>query len=156
MIKDGHQIGNHSWSHPNLAKLKAKKINEELDSTQKLIRKLGYKGTCVVRPPYGSYNNVVKKEADAPIILWNVDTEDWRHKGDVKTIYKNIMRDAHDGAIILLHDIYGSSVDAALKAMDKLEKEGYQFVTVEELFAIRGVKMKNGKIYYNAPAGDKE
>ena len=156
MIKEGHQVGNHTWSHPNLAKLSSKGIRAELQPTLELIRSMGYERICVVRPPYGAYDEEVKKTAKAPIILWSVDTEDWRHKGDVKTIYNNIMRDAKDGSIILLHDIYGSSVDAALKAMDTLKKEGYQFVTVEELFAIRNVKMKNGTIYYSAPPKDAE
>lgn len=153
MTQEGHQIGCHSWSHTDFTKLKPDEIEKEIKDTISVIQDAGYKERCVVRPPYGAYNDEVKKEASAPLILWNVDTEDWRHKGDVKTVYNNILRDAHDGAVILLHDIYESSVDAALKAMDTLKKEGYQFVTVDELFLIRDIPLEDGTIYYSAKAG---
>ena len=153
MIQEGHQIGNHSWSHPVLSGLSQEEIHSELSSTRELIESLGYTGTCVVRPPYGDYNDTVLQEADAPIVLWNVDTEDWKHKGDADTVYNNIMRDAQDGAVILMHDIYESSVDAALRAMDTLKEQGYQFVTVEEMLSIRDIPMEKGKRYYSASEG---
>ena len=82
------------------------------------------------------------------IINWNVDTEDWKLK-DRNLIKDKILEDAHDGAIVLLHDIYTESVEGALMAMEELEKENYAFVTIEEMVQLRGVKLDYDTTYYS-------
>ena len=82
------------------------------------------------------------------MILWSVDTEDWRSK-NVDSIVSVAMSELHDGAIILMHDIYPTSVDAVSKLIDTIRKEGYEFASISELTKIRGVKLKNGVAYYN-------
>lgn len=81
-----------------------------------------------------------------PIINWSVDTEDWKSK-DAEKILDIIYRDAGDGDIILLHDRYLNSVDAALRAVDHLQQQGYRFVTVAELLALKGVEPEGGEVY---------
>lgn len=80
-------------------------------------------------------------------ILWDLDTEDWKYK-DKDRIANYIVDNAHDGAIVLLHDLYETSVDGALLAMERLEKEGYAFVTIEELALLKNIKLDKTKSYY--------
>ncbi len=144
----GNQICSHSYTHANLAKLSEAKIKEELNKTDDAIEKvIGIKPDCL-RPPYGSLNDTVKKVAGKHIITWSVDTLDWKHK-NADTVRNHIISHAFDGAIVLLHDLYPTSVQGALGAMKDLQEKGYAFVTVDEMAAIRGVKMTNSKVYNN-------
>ena len=81
-------------------------------------------------------------------ILWDLDTEDWKYK-DKNKIAKYIIDNAHDGGIILLHDLYETSVDGALLAMEKLQKEGYAFVTIEEMATLKNVHLDKSKSYFS-------
>ena len=144
----GNQVASHSYTHANLAKLSASGIKDELDKTNAAIKKIiGVEPTCV-RPPYGSINDTVKKTANMHIITWSIDTLDWKNK-NADTVCNNIVSKAFDGAIVLLHDLYPTSVDGALKAMNILKDQGYAFVTVEEMAKLRGVEMNNTKVYNN-------
>ncbi len=149
-VAEGHQIGCHSWGHPQFAGMSEQEIRREIEDTNALIREAGYDRRIVVRPPYGQLSETIKKSAGGPIILWDVDTEDWRLKGKPNRVRDNILRDAHDGAVVLLHDIYESSVEGAIMAIDRLKEEGYRFVTVDELFEARGIPLKNGVKYREA------
>ena len=80
-------------------------------------------------------------------ILWDLDTEDWKYK-DKNKISQYIIDNAHDGAIVLLHDLYETSVDGALLAMEELEKEGYAFVTIEEMVTLKGINLDKTKNYF--------
>ena len=91
-------------------------------------------------------SDTVKQSIDTPLIYWSIDTEDWRsHNADL--IAHAIVENAQNGDIVLLHDIYSESVDAALHAIDTLSAQGYQFVTVEELFSCCGVTPLSGHFY---------
>ena len=150
MAEEGHQLGNHTWDHSDLSKLSAAKIQDKLDSTQSLLEELGgAETTCYIRPPYGALNSTVKKTAQAPLILWSVDPLDWKYR-NADTVYNNIMGAVKDGDIILLHDIHETSVKAAVRVIDKLLGQGYEFVTVSELFRRRGVEPENGVSYFSA------
>ena len=102
-----------------------------------------------LRPPYGSgiRDAKVQKAAKMPIVCWSVDTLDWKTKSKKKTV-KSIMDSAKDGQIILMHDIHSWSVDAAIEAIPKLQKKGYQIVSVSEMAEAKGVKLKKGQPYY--------
>ena len=144
----GNQVASHSFTHANLAKLSESGIKDELDKTNEAIKKvIGVEPTCI-RPPYGSLNDTVKKAANMHIITWSIDTLDWKNK-NADTVCNNIVSKAFDGAIVLLHDLYPTSVDGALKAMEILKDQGYAFVTVEEMAKLRGVEMNNTAVYNN-------
>ena len=86
------------------------------------------------------------KELGLPIILWNVDTLDWRDR-DASLVTQRIVDGAEDGAIVLEHDLYETTVEGVLDAIDELQEQGYAFVTVSELAQIKGVELKPGRVY---------
>lgn len=96
-----------------------------------------------IRAPYGNANKTVKSVVTAPLIYWSVDPEDWKYR-NAETVRSNIEAGVFDGAIILVHDIYKTSVDGALAAIDDLLAEGYEFVTVQDLLLRRGVTPGGG------------
>ncbi len=145
--KQGNQIGSHTYSHLNLYKLNDYDILREVKSTNKVIKEITGEDTVLLRPPYGNINNEIKALTDMYTILWNVDTLDWKYKDKYK-IADNIIKNAHDGAIVLLHDIYESSVDGALLAMEKLQDDGYAFVTIEEMAFLKNIKLDKTKSYF--------
>ena len=132
MADEGHLIGNHTYSHKNLYRLKETKIKEEIDKTNQIIEAITGKMPKYFRPSYGNYNGKILKVANMEAILWNVDSLDWKIKNSKRITYR-VINKVNDGSIILMHDIYKSSVNAALLIIDKLQQEGYKFVTVEEL-----------------------
>lgn len=148
MYKDGHEIGSHTYSHLNLKNLSDYEIYKEINNTNKIIEEtIGIKPQYL-RPPYGNTNDHIKEIADMTTILWNVDTLDWKSRNE-DAVYKEIMKNASDGSIILLHDLYQTSIDGAIKAMKELEKQGYEFVTIDEMFKIKGEEIDKNKSYFN-------
>lgn len=145
-VAEGHQIANHTTSHPDLAGLSSDKIKSELNGCRKYLVDAAGDQRFLLRPPYGSYNSTVRNTANVPIILWSVDTLDWKYRNS-DTVYNNIINNTTDGSIVLLHDLYSTSVKGALRAIDTLKSRGYEFVTVNELFRRRGVTLENGKVY---------
>ncbi len=155
MEKEGHTIGNHSYSHTNLSKLSASKVAGELEKCNAVIRKAVGHNAVVMRCPGGNNNATVKKaakNAQMPIIHWSVDTRDWELK-DKDKILKRAFGEGGitDGSIVLLHDIHRASVDAAKEMILRLKKEGYTFVTVPELLSARAGGMTAGEFYKDAP-----
>ncbi|MEV0615517.1 polysaccharide deacetylase family protein [Nonomuraea sp. NPDC050404] len=135
IVDDGHEIGNHSWSHPALAGLSQEALKRELKYTDDIVRKLTGVRMRVMRPPYGSTDDQVEAETrreGLAQILWNVDTLDWRDR--VAATVAKRAGDAKPGSIVLLHDIHRSTVDAVPKLLDSLDRKGYTFVTVSELY----------------------
>ncbi len=146
MKEEGHQIGVHSANHKMLTGLNSEDFYEEVGALQDRLSALTGDSGFVLRPPYGMVDRGVERRAAAPIILWSVDTEDWSDK-DADRIAAQIVDEAEDGDIILLHDIYPSSVEAALRAADGLMEKGFYLVTVEELFAAKGLELEPGECY---------
>ncbi|GAA3564020.1 hypothetical protein GCM10022419_050920 [Nonomuraea rosea] len=135
IVNDGHEIGNHSWSHPALAGLSHEELKHQLKHTENIVQKLTGVRMRVMRPPYGSTDDEVAAETrreGLAQILWNVDTLDWRDRVP-KTVAKRA-GDAKPGSIVLLHDIHRTTVDAVPSMLDTLGKKGYTFVTVSELY----------------------
>lgn len=140
---EGHEIGNHSWSHPELTSLSLDKAQWQITHTSELLDQVCGKGTkYLVRPPYGSSNEAVRAILGSPSVLWSIDTNDWQYGYD--HVYNHIINNAYDGAIILCHDIHSTTIPAALDAIDVLLDRGYEFVTVSELWRRRGVELKVG------------
>ena len=146
MDEEGHQIGNHTFSHVNLNTLDAYKQNEEITMCSQNIRQCVEREQVCVRPPYGEVNECLRAWIGAPLILWSVDTNDWTGK-TADEIADYIVSEATAGDIILLHDIYENSVQGALMAIDRMQAQGYVFFTVEKMFADHGIILENGKVY---------
>ncbi len=160
MVREGHQIGNHSYSHPDLTTLSSASVSTELTRTRQLLVQAGGSQTYALRPPYGSHNATVRSNAGGPVILWSVDTLDWQSR-NANAVYNKIINETRDGSIVLLHDIYSTSVQGALRGIDTLKQQGYEFVTVNELLRRRGITPQNGQVYtcaynkgINLPAAD--
>lgn len=141
----GMEIGSHSWDHANLSKLSYSEILSQKTRTDDAVRGITGRNTTLVRPPYGSKNDTVKSVFNLPVVMWSVDTLDWKTRNAQKTI-NAVMNTVQDGDIVLMHDIYESSSDAAVELIPKLINAGYRLVTVSELGNARG-GLKNGNVY---------
>lgn len=136
MVNENNEIGNHSWNHADLTRLSANVLHQQIVDTQQVIGGVagGYK-PIIMRPPYGAANDTVYSYVESlglHAVLWNVDTEDWEHR-DTQYVYDRIMGAAADGRVILMHDIYDTSVRAVERAIPELVSQGYQLVTVSQL-----------------------
>ena len=145
LINNGNEVGIHGYSHKEFTKIKIDKVLYEIEYTKKLLNGLNIEAKYV-RPPYGSINIKIKEQIEYPIILWNVDTLDWKYK-NAKKIYDNSIDDIKDGGIILLHDAYLSSVKSLDLLIPKLQSEGFKIVSISELFQIKGITPENSAVY---------
>ena len=143
---DGHQIGNHTYNHKNLFYLNDDNIRTEINKTNELIYNIIGVYPNVLRVPYGNVNYKIKNIAKMNNISWNIDTLDWKYKG-VNRIYKRILKSS-DGDIVLLHDIFKTSIKAVLKAIDTLKEQGYEFVTIDEMAYLKEINMDYNKTYF--------
>lgn len=145
----GCEIGSHSWNHPQLSKMKWNEIERQLVKTNKTVSKLtgGYQ-IQLLRPPYGSISNTMRKKVDMPMILWSLDTEDWKTR-NTKKIFKEVKKEVKDGDIILMHDIYSTTADAVEKVVPWLQNKGYDILTVSELMERKGKNIEGGSAYLN-------
>lgn len=132
MEKDGHLIGNHTYDHADISKLSDEKNCEELQKTSDLVKQITGHGTAYVRPPFGNWKDSMDCQVSMIAVKWTIDTLDWQSRNAAEIVNK-VMQQISDHDMILMHDYYATSVDAALQIVDKLKKEGYEFVTVEEL-----------------------
>ncbi len=149
MVDEGHQLGIHSYTHVKLTGLNDADFASEVGRTRTVIQNAVGPMELLLRPPYGMVDAGVRRRAGAPIILWSIDPEDWGDRNTAREV-EQILQQAEDGAIILLHDIYPESVEAALQVVDALHGEGYYFVTISQLFAARGVSLEKGQVYRHA------
>ena len=129
----GMEIGNHMYSHKITTRLSTSRLKEEIDKTDKLIYDITNKYPTLIRPSYGIYNNKLKKLVDRPIVLWNIDTLDWKYHNS-RNIADRVFKGINRGNIILMHDIYSASANSLEIIIPKLLSEGFGFVTVSELF----------------------
>ena len=146
MKEIGCELGNHSYDHPNLANLSAGGVKKQIGDTNSKIKKIVGEEATVMRPPYGAISATLRENAGMPLILWNIDTLDWKTR-NAKTTVDMVMKNVDDGDIILMHDIHTESVDAAIELIPKLLEKGYQLVTVSELAAYKNVTLENGEKY---------
>lgn len=152
MAESGHQIGIHTFDHVALTELNQADFQAQVGRTRAVLTDLLGPGSYALRPPYGMVDSQVKSLAGSPIILWSVDPEDW-HERNVQREVHHIVSNVQPGDVILMHDIFPESVDAALQVIDQLHQAGYAFVTVEELFAAQGVTLTPGQVYHHARPG---
>ncbi|WP_235834146.1 polysaccharide deacetylase family protein [Actinomadura logoneensis] len=137
MVLEGHQLGNHTWSHPQLTGLSNAAVRSQVQRTEKAITEAsGGVAPTLFRPPYGATNARVAKAVGMPQIVWDVDSLDWRYR-DVARNVRVGTRQPKKGNIVLFHDIHKTTVDAVPRVLAGLKKRGFTFVTVGELTAGR-------------------
>lgn len=146
MKTEGHQVGNHTWSHVQLQGASQEVVSREIKQADDLLREVLGEGTYWLRPPYGKLDEAQKAQIPVPMVQWSVDSRDWESKNTEK-ILETVLAQAEPNSIILMHDIYPTSVEAALKIVDVLQAEGYWFVTVEELLYLNGIEPQAGVLY---------
>lgn len=145
----GHQIGNHSWHHPDLTSLAPSNVANEISQTNRAIHAAIKQTPTVMRPPYGAINASVSQQLQTfgmSSVLWSVDTRDWADR-DSNIVCSRAVSNARAGAIILFHDIHPTSVDAIPCVLDALSKQGFTFVTIDTLFS---GKLQPGRSYFSA------
>src|SRR5882672_4441401 len=134
--REGHEIGNHSWSHPNFGKMSQESVRSQLRRTDDAIKNATGKRPTLMRPPYGSITDREKHwihdEFGYQIILWDVDPYDWRRPGPA-VVRNRILKETQPGSIVLSHDIHPGTIEAMPSTFDALEAKGFKFVTVSEL-----------------------
>jgi peptidoglycan-N-acetylglucosamine deacetylase len=139
MANEGHELANHSWSHPALTKLGAEGFRKQIEGTNEVIAKVAGKRPVLMRPPYGAtstaLNRRLSEQFGLKVILWSVDPLDWKYRNSNR-VFSSIVQNTHPGAIILAHDIHPTTVAAMPATLDALLGKGYKFVTVSELIAM--------------------
>lgn len=152
----GHQIATHTWDHKNLKKLSAEGVADQLKKSMNAIKEVTGENPTLLRPPYGAVDKTVKQRvkdsSNLALVNWSVDSKDWKNKNADK-IVKTIMDNVKDGDIVLMHDLYESTAEAVEKLVPKLVKQGYQLVTVEELYESRGDTLDPGTLHFKNPPG---
>src|SRR4051794_27283644 len=138
-VREGHEIGNHSWSHPNLGKMSDEAVRRELQKTDDAITAAIGKRPTLLRPPYGSITARQKKwiheEFGYRIIIWDVDPLDWKRPGP-SVVTARILKETRAGSIVLAHDIHPPTIEAMPKTFDQLIEKGFKSVTVTELLGM--------------------
>ena len=153
IIEQGSEIGNHSWSHYQMTFLSTPSINYELQQTNAVIEEITGVKPVVFRAPYGLVNErliYVAREMNMPIINWSVDPQDWRTRSSDRICY-DILNRVYDGSIILCHDLIYQTGTAMEYVIPALIDQGYQLVTISELFTYSGHKPAAGRIYSIRP-----
>jgi peptidoglycan/xylan/chitin deacetylase (PgdA/CDA1 family) len=134
--REGHEIGNHSWSHPNFAKMSQENVRGQVQRTDDAIKNAIGTRPTLLRPPYGSITEREKRwihdEFGYDIILWDVDPLDWKRPGPA-VVRSRILKETRPGSIVLSHDIHPGTIEAMPSTFDELEAKGFKFVTVSEL-----------------------
>jgi peptidoglycan-N-acetylglucosamine deacetylase len=138
-VREGHEIGNHSWSHPYLAKMSDEAVRRELQKTDDAIFSAIGKHPTLLRPPYGSITARQKRwihdDFGYRIIIWDVDPLDWKRPGP-SVVCNRILRETRPGSIVLAHDIHPSTLEAMPATFDQLDRKGFKSVTVSDLLAM--------------------
>lgn len=139
MAAEGHEVANHSWSHPALTKLGAESFRKQIESTNDAIAKATGKRPVLMRPPYGATSAILNRrlgeQYGLKVILWSVDPLDWKYRNSNR-VYSYITQNTQPGSIILTHDIHATTVAAMPTTLDSLLAKGYKFATVSELIAM--------------------
>ena len=130
--EEGHLIGNHTYHHVEITKVSDEEAKKEILDTNKVITSITGKSVEYMRPPFGLWQRNLEMEIEVLPVMWTIDPLDWTTE-NVDEIVNKVVTEAEENDIILLHDCYDSSVDAALRIIDILQKKGFEFVTVEQL-----------------------
>lgn len=140
IVAEGHEIANHSWSHPALTSLGAARLNQEIASTSEAILRATGRRPTNMRPPYGAINDRVRaailRDHGLDVILWSCDPLDWKRPGP-EVVRQRLVDGAAPGGILLAHDIHPGTIEAVPGVIRDLKAKGYGFATVSQLLALR-------------------
>lgn len=148
MIEEGNEIGNHTYNHKDLTTVTDEELYKQIKGTDDLIYNASGYTPAIMRPPYGTSDDELNKKIPKPVIKWSIDTRDWESR-NVEMITDTIFKNVKDGDIILMHDLYDSTAEAAKIVIPKLIEKGYQLVTISELSEYKGLSLTAGQQYYN-------
>ena len=132
MVAEGHLIGNHTYSHVQLTTISHEAACKEIEEANAVLSAAVGEGIHYIRPPFGSWQEGLDSLVDMEVVLWTGDPQDWKVQNTDRIVEK-VLREVEDGDIILLHDVYRESVEAAFQIIDELQRRGYEFVRVDEL-----------------------
>ena len=155
-VQLGSEVAGHSWDHPNMSLLSEEEIKRQIREVSQAIAQFTGEQPRIFRPPYGRTNETVRcasGQLGYAIVNWTVDTRDWEHR-DADHIYNAIMGTVQSGDIVLMHDIYATTVEAVERVIPRLIEEGYRLVTVSELIGHLYGEPQPGVIYgkdYDVP-----
>lgn len=139
IVDEGHEVANHSWSHPQLTRMGEGGVTDQLQRTHDVIQQTTGVSTKLLRPPFGAFTanqrNWAAHKWGYKIILWDVDPLDWKYR-NAEHVKSEILKHTVDGSIILSHDIHKTTIDAMPGTLDGLAAKGFKFVTVSELLAM--------------------
>lgn len=135
MQEEGHLVGNHTYSHVQLNKISRAEAREEIEKTSNEIYEITGVYPSYIRPPFGSWRKNLELSVTMLPVFWDIDTLDWKIQ-NAETVLQTVEKEVRDGSIILMHDGYQTSVEAAFKIADYLTEEGYDLVTVDELLTL--------------------
>jgi peptidoglycan/xylan/chitin deacetylase (PgdA/CDA1 family) len=150
---EGHEIGNHTWSHPDMRKLSAEALAGEINKTTEAISRVTGEHPYGIRPPYGAYNRKVLSAISPrlwPVVMWTVDPLDWKKPGS-KEVARRVLEKVSPGAIILLHDIHLGTIQAVPSIIEGLLQRGYRLVTVSEILAQSTSVSLDSSEHYSLP-----
>ncbi len=147
----GMEIASHTYGHDVLTKLDANSIQDTMNKTDEALISIIGHGANLMRPVGGGINDLVQSTVNKPIIRWDVDTLDWKTR-DTEAIVDHVLENVKDGSVILMHDIYPTTIEASTILIPKLQEMGYQLVTIPELAKIRGIELLPGEIYRFFPS----
>lgn len=148
MVEQGSEIGNHSFSHPNLTELSYQQINNEINNTNQAVKDISGYDIEIYRPTFGEFNQDILDSIAMPAIMWNVDTMDWSTKNSAAISEQ--LYNVDPGSIVLMHSLYPETAAALEEAIPRLYQEGYRFVTVSELFDKYDIELQDHAVYGNA------
>lgn len=158
IAREGHEIGIHGDAHKFFTQLSPSGVCADLKAAEEKIESAAGQSPTLLRPPGGLFDMEVLRQtvcAELPVVLWSLDTEDW-HRTNSAAIASDIVRDAKNGDIILMHDMSDSSVNAALSAIDALTEKGFCFLTVSELAQKADTPLTGGQAYYRFSIAEKK
>lgn len=142
----GCEIGNHTYNHAKLTDLSSAEVEEQIDKVNRAVKKATGENTTVIRPPYGAFDDNLLNQLTEPVVLWDLDTEDWESRNAQKVV-ENVLSQVKDGDIILMHDIYESTAEAVEILVPKLKEQGFQILTVSEMAHYKGKELEFHKAY---------
>lgn len=152
-VELGCQVGNHTANHKNFREISDEEIESQIEGVNDVLTGWGLPAANLVRPPYGGWNNHVRDVVKYPMARWNVDTLDWETRdpeATIQCVLYDEKKKAADGDIILMHDIHAETIEACRTIIPELKARGFQLVTMEEMFAAKGIPYEAGKVYYSS------
>ena len=148
MAREGFEVANHTQDHPNLRKLGAAQVQSQVNACNNIIQNVSGVRPTLMRLPGGNKSSTVTASTGMPMIMWNVDTNDWKTRNAQSTI-NAVLGKVKDGDIVLMHELYTSTAAATETLVPALVSQGFQLVTVSELAYYKGMPLNAGQLYYS-------